>query len=336
MTLQQIRCIVEVFRQQLNITAAARVLHMTQPGVSHHLKLFEEKIGVRVFGRTGTSISHLTPAGKAIIEQAEQILSAAQRLQDLAASLSDPSAGKLAIGTTPAQARYRLPEVVSRFLGAYPGVQLELQQGTPQQTAAMVVDGEVDMVIATEAIESFELLAALPCYSWNYTLLLPCSHPLAYAGEVDLHALARYPIVTCIDGVSGRSSLERTFAAQGLTPTIAVSAADADSIKSYVRQGIGIGIVAAMAYDPEIDTDLCAIEGADLFPVGITRLGVRRDSIQRRYGFDFIEYFAPHLKRELVEQAVMLKSQPEIDALFEKIPHVEHQPFLRRPRLATA
>jgi LysR family cys regulon transcriptional activator len=336
MTLQQIRCIVEVYRQQLNITAASRVLHMTQPGVSHHLKLFEEKIGVRVFGRTGTSISHVTPAGKAIIAEAEQILNASQRLQELARSLSNPTSGMLAIGTTPAQARYRLPEVVSRFVGAYPGVQLELQQGAPQQIAEMAISGEVDMVIATAAIESFELLAALPCYSWDYSILMPCDHPLAHAGEVALHSLAHYPLITCIDGDTGRSSLKQAFAAQRLTPNIVVTAADADTIKSYVRQGIGIGIVAAMAYDPEIDTDLCALDGTGLFPAGITRLGLRRDSFQRRYGFDFIEYFAPHLERELVEQAVMLKSQAAIDALFADIPHFEHRSLSRRPLLATA
>ncbi|MCW8840593.1 MAG: LysR substrate-binding domain-containing protein [Gammaproteobacteria bacterium] len=336
MTLQQLRCIVAVSRQRLNITAAARALYMTQPGVSRHVRMFEDEIGVRVFSRSGPSLSHVTTAGKAIIEQAEQILHASQHLQDLGRSLSDPTSGTLAIGTTHTQARYILPDVISRFVGRYPKVSLQLHQGTPQQVAAMADEGLINMVIATEAIERHESLVALPCYSWDYAVILPCDHPLARQGQLDLQMLSQYPIITYIEGFTGRATIDQAFAAEEIVPNITVTAADADIIKTYVRNGIGIGIVANMAYDPEVDADLCVMDGAGLFPSSTTRLGIRRDAILRRFDLDFIEYFAPHLRCELVERAVGEKSQAAVDALFTSVPHYAPRLASFSPSLATA
>jgi LysR family cys regulon transcriptional activator len=320
MTLQQLRCVLEVARKHLNITAAARALHTSQPGVSRHIRMLEEELGIRIFGRSGPSLTHVTREGAAIVALAENLLATAEKIRATAAEFRDPDTGTLTIGTTHTQARYLLPPVVSRFAARYPKVRLCLHQGTPLRVAEMAHRGDVDLVIATEAINEFDDLVALPCYSWDHYVLVPCDHPLRDEASLTLDMLVEYPIVTYTTGFTGRSQLDEVFAARGLVPNIVFTASDADVIKTYVRRGIGLGIVAAMAYDAALDGDLCAIDAAHLFPSNVTRIGLRRDGFLRRYGYDFIEWFAPHLKRETIQQAVELDDRAEVDALFGALP----------------
>ncbi|MGE0081121.1 MAG: HTH-type transcriptional regulator CysB [Thiohalomonadaceae bacterium] len=321
MTLQQLRCVLEVVRQQLNITAAARALHTSQPGVSRHIRMLEEELGVRIFGRSGASLTHVTREGAAIVQLAEDMLAKAEKIRAVAADFRDPGTGTLTIGTTHTQARYVLPPVVSRFAARYPRVRLCLHQGTPRRVAEMAHQGEVDLVIATEAINEFDDLLALPCYAWDHCVVVPRNHPLCEQARPGLETLVRYPIVTYTSGFTGRAHLDEVFASAGLIPNVVFTASDADVIKTYVRRGMGIGIVAAMAIDPVLDRDLCAIDASHLFPSNITRIGLRRDAFLRKYGYDFIEGFASHLKREAVMAAAELEDRAAVDALFAPIPH---------------
>lgn len=320
MTLQQLRCFLEVVRQQLNITAAARTIYLSQSAVSRHIRTLEEELGVRLFSRTGNNLTQLTAEGEHLMGLARTSVEAADKLRNAAADLRDPAVGTLAIGTTHTQARYVLPSVISRFVARYPRVKLCLHQGTPQQVAAMAVQGEVDLVIATEAIEQHDELLSLPCYRWQHSILVRCDHPMMEERDLSLEALSRNPLVTYIQGFTGRSHLDEAFSRHGLHPNIVFSASDSDVIKTYVRQGVGIGIIAAMAYDPLTDDDLCAFEAGHLFPSSMTRLGLRRDGFLRRYGYDFIEMFAPHLTRERIERVALHKERREIDDCFTPVP----------------
>ncbi len=325
MTLQQLRCVLEVVRQQLNITAAARALHTSQPGVSRHIRMLEDELGLRIFGRSGASLSHVTREGAAIVQLAQDMLATAEKIRATAAEFRDPGTGTLSIGTTHTQARYVLPPVVSRFAARYPKVRLCVHQGTPRRVAEMAHQGEVDLVIATEAINEFDDLMALPCYSWEHCVVVPHEHPLCGQPRPSLETLVHYPFVTYTSGFTGRAHMDQVFAAAGLTPNVVFTASDADVIKTYVRRGMGIGIVAAMAIDPALDRDLCAIDAAHLFPSNVTRIGLRRDAFLRRYGYDFIEGFAPHLKPDAVMVAAALNDRAAVDALFAPVPHYSLQ-----------
>ncbi len=233
---------------------------------------------------------------------------------------SDPSSGVLSLATTHTQARYKLPFVIKTFVRRYPGVKLNIQQGTPVQIAEMAASGDVDCCIATESMDLFDELVMLPCYSWNRCILTPCDHPLREEQPLTLEAIAEYPIITYVFGFTGRSKLDKAFADAGVVPTVLLTAADADVIKTYVREGLGVGIVAKMAYDPHIDTDLCALDAGHLFESSVTKFGLRRDSILPGYLYDFIELFAPHLTREQVDKAMSSRNSKEVDKLFGNIP----------------
>lgn len=320
MTLQQLRCLLEVVRQQLNISAAARTIHLSQSAVSRHLRTLEDELGVRLFSRVGNNLGKLTCEGEQLLVLARQSVEAAEKIRSAAADLRDPSSGTLAIGTTHTQARYVLPAVISRFVARYPRVKLCLRQGTPQQVAQMALAGEVDLAIATEALDEHDELLSLPCYRWEHCVLVGCEHPLLAEGALTLEAIARNPLVTYTQGFTGRANIDQAFARDGLQPNIAFTASDSDVIKTYVRRRIGIGIVAAMAFDPETDDDLCALAAGHLFPPSVTRLALRRDGFLRRYGYDFIEMFAPHLSRDAIEQSTLLRTCAEIDARFTPLP----------------
>ena len=315
MKLQQLRYLREVIRCNLNITAAAAALHTSQPGVSRQIGLLEEELGLRLFRRSGRSLKQLTPAGAILARQIDVLLNQAEQIQRMAADLSAPDQGTLTIATTHTQARYLLPPVVSRFRERYPKVRLHLNQGTPQQVSAMVTQGEADFALATEALEHTEMLLALPCYRWGHCLLVPSEHPLNAIRPLTLEAITDFPIVTYIFGFTGRSRLDAAFSDRGLTPNVVLKAADADVIKTYVRLGLGVGIIANIAYEPDKDTDLSALDASALFGCNITRLGIRRDDFLPRYAYDFIEMLAPHLSRECIEQSREL-SQQQLDEAF--------------------
>ncbi len=303
MKLQQLRYLIAIVRNNLNISAAAETLFTSQPGISKQIRLLEDELGVELFRRNGKHLTAVTPAGGRILEYAERILQEVKNIQAVAAEFRDERRGSLSIATTHTQARYALPPVIQRFRQRYPQVILHLHQGSPTQIAELAANGAVDFAIATEAIELFDDLVMMPCYRWNRCVLMPCDHPLAQERPLTLVSLAAQPLVTYVFGFTGRSQLDEAFSESGLHPQVVFTATDADVIKTYVRLGIGIGIVAHMAYDPQIDRDLCAVNAEHLFPASVTKIGFRKGTVLRGYMYDFIETFAPHLTREVVEKA---------------------------------
>nr|WP_298058156.1 HTH-type transcriptional regulator CysB [uncultured Halomonas sp.] len=305
MKLQQLRYIWEVKRHNLNVSATAQSLFTSQPGISKQIRLLEDELGVEIFARSGKHLTRVTPAGQSIIELAGQVLRLADNIKQVAQEHSDERRGSLAIATTHTQARYALPPIISEFTLKYPEVALHMQQGTPKQIAQMVSEGQADFAIATESLELFTDLILLPCYRWNRCVLVPKGHPLAtHPGPLTLEALGEYPLVTYVFGFTGRSQLDDAFKAKGLTPNVVLTAADADVIKTYVRLGMGVGIVAHMAVDETLDADLVALDASHLFASSTTKIGIRRGTFMRGYMYDFLERFAPHLTRDRVDAAL--------------------------------
>lgn len=315
MKLQQLRYIWEVKRHNLNVSATAQSLFTSQPGISKQIRLLEDELGVEIFARSGKHLTRVTPAGQSIIELAGQVLRLADNIKQVAQEHSDERRGSLSIATTHTQARYALPPIISEFTLKYPDVALHMQQGTPKQIAQMVSEGQADFAIATESLELFTDLVLLPCYRWNRCVLVPKGHPLAtHQGPLTLEALGEYPLVTYVFGFTGRSQLDDAFKAKGLTPNVVLTAADADVIKTYVRLGMGVGIVAHMAVDEALDADLVALDASHLFASSTTKIGIRRGTFMRGYMYDFLERFAPHLTRDRVDEA--LTAGPRHEQLF--------------------
>jgi LysR family cys regulon transcriptional activator len=317
MTLQQLRYLLAIADSGLNITAAAERLYTSQPGISKQLKLLEQELKVQLFTRKGKSLAAITPAGHDVIARARKIMREVDNIRSLASNLSDEEEGTLSIATTHTQARYVLPEIIREFRESYPKVNLELHQGTSEQIAELVADNRVDFAIATGAHSLFPGLVLLPCYHWNRIVLVPKNHPLAAEkGKLNIGKLAEYPLVTYVFSLTGESSFKKAFADQGLEPDVVFTARDADIIKTYVRMGMGVGVVAGMAYECQDEEDLVAISAEGMFPRVTTWLGFRRDSVLRGYMVDFISLFAPHVTPELTRQATELDTQADVDALF--------------------
>jgi LysR family cys regulon transcriptional activator len=319
MKLQQLRYIWEVAHHDLNVSATAQSLYTSQPGISKQIRLLEDELGVEVFSRSGKHLTHITPAGEAILKTAGEVLRKVESIKQVAQEYSDEKKGSLSIATTHTQARYALPSTISTFIDRYPDVSLHMHQGTPMQISEMAADGTVDFAIATEALELFSDLVMMPCYRWNRCVLVPRDHPLAQLSRLTLEHVAAHPIVTYVFGFTGRSKLDEAFIEKGLLPKVVFTAADADVIKTYVRLGLGIGIVAAMAYDEQIDGDLVALDASHLFSSSITKIGCRRGTFLRGYMYDFIEDFAPHLTREVVSEAFARHSKAELEELFSHL-----------------
>lgn len=319
MKLQQLRYIWEVAHHDLNVSATAQSLYTSQPGISKQIRLLEDELGVEVFSRSGKHLTRITPAGEAILRTAGEILRKVESIKQVAQEFSDERKGTLSIATTHTQARYVLPKVISQFISEYPDVSLQLNQGTPMQISEMAADGTVDFAIATEAMDLFSDLIMLPCYTWNRCILVPKNHPLCQVSELSIQDVAKHPLVTYVFGFTGRSKLDEAFMEHGLAPKVVFTAADADVIKTYVRLGLGIGIVAKQAFDPEVDSDLVALDASHLFKPSTTRLAFRRGTFLRGFMYEFIERFAPHLTRELVDEAFNCSSKIELDELLSGI-----------------
>jgi LysR family cys regulon transcriptional activator len=316
MKLQQLRYIWEVAHHDLNVSATAASLYTSQPGISKQIRLLEDELGVEIFTRSGKHLTRVTPTGEEVLRIAGDILRQVDSIKQLTQEHNSPDRGSLSIATTHTQARYALPQVIEGFISRYPEVSLHMHQGTPIQISEKAADGSVDFAIATEALELFSDLLMMPCYRWNRCILVPRDHPLASLGKVSLEDVAEYPIVTYVFGFTGRSKLDDAFVSQGLTPKVVFTATDADVIKTYVRLGLGIGIVAHMAYDPEVDTDLVAIEAGHLFASSVTSIGFRKGSYLRGYMYDFISAFAPHLTRNVVDEAMALPNKEAQERYF--------------------
>ncbi|MCH8257063.1 MAG: HTH-type transcriptional regulator CysB [Proteobacteria bacterium] len=319
MKLQQLRYIWEVAHHDLNVSATAQSLFTSQPGISKQIRLLEDELGVEVFSRSGKHLTRITPAGQTIIEQAGEILRKVDSIKRVAQEFSNEKRGSLDVATTHTQARYALPPMIRQFIDRYPEVSLNMHQGTPMQIAEMAASGTVDFAIATEAMEHFGDLVMMPCYKWNRCIVVPRSHPLTQSTALTLEEVAAHPIVTYVFGFTGRSKLDEAFMQSGLTPKVVFTATDADVIKTYVRLGLGIGIMAQMAYDPVLDSDLVSLDASHLFDHSTTMIGCRKGTFLRGYMYDFIELFAPHLNRELVAEAFLLQTRAELDELFADI-----------------
>ena len=319
MKLHQLRYLAAIAQNGLNITAAAEKLHTSQPGVSKQIKLLEDELGFQVFVRDGRNLSRVTPAGQQVIDRAVRILREVQNIKRLSDDFKDEARGTLSIGTTHTQARYVLPEVIQKFREQYPEVRLHLHQGTSEQIAEMAALDRIDFAIATGSQSLFEGYALLPCYRWHRDVVVPRGHPLARHKSPTLKQLAAHPIVTYVFGFSGPSSLMEIFAKEGLVPDVALTARDADVIKTYVRLGLGIGILAGVAIDPKEDADLVRIATPHLFPAHTTWIGFRRGGLLRKYQLDFVQRFAPHLTKRVIEKAAGATSQAEVDELVKGI-----------------
>jgi LysR family transcriptional regulator, cys regulon transcriptional activator len=307
MKLQQLRYLCEVARRDLSVSAAAQALFTSQPGVSKQIKGLEEELGIEIFVRNGKRLTSITEPGRAVIAIAERMLADAANLKRAGEDFAGEKIGTLTIATTHTQARYALPKAVAAFKRRYPKVQLFIHQGNPTQICEQVAQGEADLCVATEHIDEHPGLVALPCYQWNRCIVVPAKHPLLKAVPLTLEAVAKYPIVTYDFAYANRSVVNRAFEQRGLAPQVVLTAFDADVIKTYVELGLGVGIMAAMAFDAKRDRQLRSIDASHLFPSSTTRLGIKRGAYLRRYAYDFIEMFAPNLSRDLVEKTVMNK-----------------------------
>jgi LysR family transcriptional regulator, cys regulon transcriptional activator len=319
MKLHQLRYLAAVAQSGLNITAAAQKLHTSQPGVSKQIKLLEDELGFQIFTREGRNLTRITPAGQQVIDRALRILQETQAIRDLATELRDEGRGSLSIGTTHTQARYVLPDMVREFRTRYPQVRLNLHQGTSEQIAEMAAQDRIDCAVATGSEHLFEDMTLMPCYRWHRVMVVPRDHPLAAVQRPTLKQLGTYPIVTYTFSFAGPSSLQQAFAKAGLTPDVAITARDADVIKTYVRLGLGVGIVAEMAIDPREDGDLVSIDASHLFAGHVTWIGFRRGVLLRRYMYDFVQLLAPHLDRRLVDRAHRMTSAAEVAELFADV-----------------
>jgi LysR family cys regulon transcriptional activator len=305
MNFQQLKSVRETVRSGFNLTEVAAALHTSQPGVSRQIRELEEELGVDIFVRAGKRLTGLTAPGKSLMPIVDQLLLEADNLKRAGHDFSSRLDGTLSVATTHSQARYALPHVVRDFKVLFPQVTLHLHQGSPKQVAEMLLSGEADIGVATEALAHYPQLVTLPCYRWTHSIVVPPDHPLlAHTEPLSLQQLAQYPLITYNQGFTGRSHIDDAFEREGLHPEVVLTAMDADVIKTYVELGMGVGIVASIAVDPERDTQLRMLDARHLFEVNLTRLAVRRGVWLRGYAYQFIETFAPTLNREVVNRAL--------------------------------
>lgn len=304
MKLQQLRYALEVYRHNLNVSEAADALFTSQPGISKQIRLLEEELGIQIFIRSGKRVVSVSQPGKAVLEISERILRDVQNIKNIGSEFTDHDSGSLTIATTHTQARYALPKIVAEFVKNYPKVNLTIKQGSPSAIAQMVSSGEADLAIITERIDDHSELGKLPCYEWNHAVIVPHDHPLLDCrNPLSLEDLASFPLVTYEFAFNSGSSIARTFNKAHIEqPDVALSAADTDVLKTYVRLGLGVGLMAKMAYDPVVDQDLQLIDAAHLFEPSPTWIALRTDTYLRGYAYDFIQMFAPKLTREAVDR----------------------------------
>ena len=316
MKLQQLKYLLAIVDNGLNITAAAERLYTSQPGVSKQLKLLEEELGLQLFARKGKSLHRITRAGKRVVKRARRIMDEVEQIRSVAADFYHEEEGTLTVAATNTQARYVVPDILRELRQRYPKVRLNLHQGTAEQIAEMMSGNEIDFAISSGCEDRFGDLLRLPGYQWDRVILVPTGHALTRLDrQVTLHDLAQHPIVSCVFSFESDQSLQKMFASHGLDAKIVFTARDSDVIKTYVRMGLGIGIVAGMAYQPQDRQSLSAIPVRGLFPRSTTWVGIRRNTMLRCYMADFLRLFAPQLSDAQIERAVRAGSQEEVDTL---------------------
>ncbi|NLF54816.1 MAG: CysB family HTH-type transcriptional regulator [Thauera phenolivorans] len=304
MNFQQLRIIRETVRRGFNLTEVANALFTSQSGVSKHIKDFEDELGIELFIRKGKRLLGLTEPGKEMAVMVERMLLDAGNIKRLAEQYSNAEEGRLTVVTTHTQARYALPRVVTAFKRAYPRVHLKLHQGSPAEIVQMLVDGEADLGVATEALAEVPELASFPFYNWQHAIIVPAGHALEAARPITLEAVAGHPLITYHEGFTGRARIDRTFADAGLAPDVVMSALDSDVIKTYVELGLGVGIIASMAFSPARDAGLRLLDSSHLFGANVTRIAVRRGHYLRGFAYRFVELCSPELTEAVVADAV--------------------------------
>jgi LysR family transcriptional regulator, cys regulon transcriptional activator len=302
MNLHQLRFVREAVRQNYNLTEAAKALYTSQPGVSKAIIELEEELGVDIFARHGKRIRGLTEPGRAVLRSVELIMQEIDSLKRIGKEFAAQDSGSLTIATTHTQARYALPKVVQAFTQKFPKVRLSLLQGNPRQIAEMVLKDQADLAIATEAIANADGLISLPCYQWEHVVVVPPAHPLLKSKSITLEEIAAYPLITYDSAFAGRAKIDHAFSIRDLKPDILLEAIDADVIKTYVELGMGVGIIAGMAFDPERDKGLQAISVGHLFGSNVSRVALKQGAYLRSYVYNFIELLTPTLNRKLIEQ----------------------------------
>jgi LysR family cys regulon transcriptional activator len=304
MNLHQLRFVREAVRQNFNLTDAAKALFTSQPGVSKAIIELEEELGVDIFTRHGKRIRGLTEPGRLVLGSVEMIMQEIDSLKRIGKEYAAQDSGSFTIATTHTQARYMLPKVVQAFMQRYPKVRLSLLQGNPRQIADMVKTDQADLAIATEAIAAIDGLITLPCYQWEHVLVVPHEHPLTRSKAISLEEIAEYPLITYDAAFAGRSKVDHAFELRQLKPDVLLEAIDADVIKTYVELGMGVGIIAGMAFDPERDRNLRAIPVGQLFGMNVSRVAIKQGAYLRSYVYTFIELLTPTLNRKMVEAAM--------------------------------
>ncbi|WP_455201851.1 LysR substrate-binding domain-containing protein [Kaarinaea lacus] len=304
MKLQQLRYICEVARRGLNVSSAAERLHTAQSGISTQIRLLEEELSVQIFERHGKRLVSITPAGRTIIEMAERILCEAENIQQVSEQLNDQSKGTLSIATIHAYANYSLPPLIKKFSSQYPGIQLRIHQGDPDQLVDMVLSRTADLAITTSPENVPDELIMLPYRTWKLAAITLANHPLQDINPLTLESLAAYPLVTYDYAFASRSSINSAFDEKGLMTNIALTAHDSDIIKTYVKLGLGVGLVAKSSIDEEKDGDLRVIDASHLFESGTTYICLHRGKHMRDYVYTLINYLAPDITREVIEKAI--------------------------------
>ena len=306
MKLHQLKYVHEVARQGLSISAAAEALHTSQPGVSKQIQMLEDELNLQIFQRNGKRLTGITEPGRHIVKLAATVMLEMQNIKRVGDEFSKVETGTLTIATTHTQARYKLPTAIKQFIELYPHVKLNIHQGNPSQVTAQVASGEADIGIATEAISLDERLVCLPCYEWNRCLVVPKGHRLIDADPLTLSKIASFPLITYDFAFTGSTIVSKVFHDAGVMPNVVLTAIDADVIKTYVGLGLGVGLIANMAFDEERDKDLVRLDCSHLFPASTTYLGVRKDTFMRGYLYGFIELLAPKFNRKAVDEVLKI------------------------------
>ncbi len=310
MNFQQLRIIRETVRRNFNLTDVANALYTSQSGVSKHIKDLEDELGVELFVRRGKRLLGLTEPGRELVGIVERILLDTQNIKKLGEQFANKDRGQLDVATTHTQARYALPQVVAKFRNEFPNVHLVLHQGSPAEIARMLAEGTADIGIATESLQSSPELVSFPYYSWHHGVIVKAGHALEGEQNLTLDALAEWPLITYSEGFTGRPKIDKSFADAGIAPDIVLSALDADVIKAYVELGLGVGIVASMAFDPVRDPELRLIDANHLFEVNVSRIAVRRGTYLRGYAYRFIEYCSSALTEQVVRAGAESAVEP--------------------------
>lgn len=309
MNLHQFRFVREAVRQNFNLTEAAKALYTSQPGVSKAIIELEDELGVEIFTRHGKRVRSLTEPGRIILASVERILQEVESLKRVGKDYAAQDQGNLTIAATHTQARYSLPAAIAEFKKRFPKVHLSILQGSPTQVAEMVIHDQADLAIATEAISDYKELVSLPCFQWHHAAVVPADHPLLERKPVTLDDLAQYPLITYDDAFAGRKKINHASALRGLSPDIVLEAIDADVIKTYVELGLGVGIMADIAFNPERDRGLRLIPVGHLFGSNVTRVALKQGAYLRSYVYTLVELLSPTLNRKLIEQALKGESE---------------------------